>query len=164
MGLEHSWGGEDGKEKTKLDPDATANPCGLIAKSVFTDRYELFNSKGDKIPIEENGIAWSNDIGTKFKRTGNSATHAWVDVENEHFIVWMRTSGLPDFHKLWGKIDEDLEGTYKIKINNSYNVAEFDGNKSIYFSTAGPLGGKNIFLSLSFIIVGICFFVISAVF
>ena len=42
----------------------------------------------------------------------------WLDMEDgkfhlflifiEHFIVWMRTAGLPNFRKLWGKIEEDL--------------------------------------------------------
>jgi hypothetical protein len=27
---------------------------------------------------------------------------------DEHFIVWMRTAGLPNFRKLWGRIDNTL--------------------------------------------------------
>ena len=30
-------------------------------------------------------------------------------VLNEHFIVWMRTAGLPRFRKLYGKIEEQIE-------------------------------------------------------
>lgn len=30
-------------------------------------------------------------------------------MENEHFIVWMRTAGLPTFRKLYGKIHEDFK-------------------------------------------------------
>jgi len=26
----------------------------------------------------------------------------------EHFIVWMRTAGMPNFRKTWGKIAEGL--------------------------------------------------------
>jgi hypothetical protein len=26
----------------------------------------------------------------------------------EHFIVWMRTAGLPNFRKLWGRIDGNI--------------------------------------------------------
>jgi len=28
---------------------------------------------------------------------------------DEHFVVWMRTSGLPNFRKLWAKIDGGLK-------------------------------------------------------
>lgn len=27
----------------------------------------------------------------------------------EHFIVWMRTAGLPSFRKLWGRIETQLQ-------------------------------------------------------
>lgn len=38
----------------------------------------------------------------------------------EHFMVWMRTSGLPNFRKLWAHIDVDLEpGTYIVNVANS---------------------------------------------
>lgn len=66
----------------------------------------------------------------------------WIDIEQEHFIVWMRTAGLPNFRKLWGKLndctglpneaagctpkDRDLEkGTYTVKIQNNYDVSSF---------------------------------------
>ena len=46
----------------------------------------------------------------------------WIDMHNnEHFIVWMRTAGLPNFRKLWGRIDEGLEaGSYELWIDNQY--------------------------------------------
>jgi len=36
----------------------------------------------------------------------------------EHFIVWMRTAGLPNFRKLWGKIEENkiTPGEYELTI------------------------------------------------
>lgn len=65
-------------------------------------------------------------------------------MEDEHFIVWMRTAGLPNFRKLWGRIQETLvAGTYEFEIKNYYDVDTFDGQKSIVLSTSGPLGGKN---------------------
>jgi len=46
---------------------------------------------------------------------------------DEHFIVWMRTAGLPKFRKLWGKIVGDVmkKGSYKLLIKNNYEVAAF---------------------------------------
>jgi hypothetical protein len=44
----------------------------------------------------------------------------------EHFIVWMRTAGLPNFRKLWGRIDGTLEaGVYQMDIMNEYDVQPF---------------------------------------
>ncbi len=54
--------------------------------------------------INENGIAWPDDKGNKFKKNKNENVH-WIDPTEEHFIVWMRTSGLPNFRKLWGRIE-----------------------------------------------------------
>jgi len=47
---------------------------------------------------------------------------------DEHFIVWMRTAGLPNFRKLWGRIDDGLEpGNYKLEVSNQYRVEPFQG-------------------------------------
>jgi hypothetical protein len=68
----------------------------------------------------------------------------------EHFIVWMRTAGLPNFRKLYGKITQDIEpGEYQVFIQNNYDVNGFDGNKSFVLSTT-----KNYFLAVCYIVVG----------
>ena len=47
---------------------------------------------------------------------------------DEHFIFWMRPSGLPNFRKLWGRIHKDLEsGNYKLTIDNKFDVDSFSG-------------------------------------
>jgi len=94
--------------------DQVATPCGLIAKSMFTDSYAL-SKDGQEISIDQTGIAWQSDIDYKFNNSyeWNTKPVQWLDMEDEHFIVWMRTAGLPNFRKLWGKIDQNLEaGTY----------------------------------------------------
>lgn len=49
-------------------------------------------------------------------------------------------------------------------INNIYDVHRFDGSKTIILSTAGPLGGKNNFLAIAYIIVGILNLIIAGIF
>lgn len=63
MGVNYSVDG------TLLDPDATAYPCGLIAKSNFTDNFTLSTTSFDNptiVAFDESQIAWKSDIA-KFK-------------------------------------------------------------------------------------------------
>jgi len=83
----------------------------------------------------------------------------------EHFIVWMRTAGLPTFRKLYGVINQDLEpGTYYLNIYNNYDVSSFDGTKTFVISTTNSLGGQNYFLSIAYIVVGVICIVLSIFF
>ena len=74
------------------------------AKTFFNDTYQLFDKNGSQIEINETGISWPGDKGYKYKEGPNSGHVQWINPEDEHFIVWMRTSGLPNFRKLWGRI------------------------------------------------------------
>jgi hypothetical protein len=68
----------------------------------------------------------------------------------------MRTSGLPNFKKLWGKINTDLTpGTYKILAKNNYNSSGWNGNRYVILTTIGAIGGKNFLLPISFLLVGV---------
>lgn len=137
--------------KTLLDPNAPANPCGLIAKSFFNDRYQL-STLNKQIKINEAGIAWESDKNLKYK-INNTELH-WLNPEDEHFMVWMRPAGLPNFRKLWGKIEENLEpDTYTITFENNYKI-DYGGQKFFVISTVNAFGGKNSFLGISYIVVG----------
>lgn len=77
----------------------------------------------------------------------------------------MRTAGLPNFRKLWGKITSNLEkGDYYVKIKNNYEVKPFQGKKSFVISTTNALGGKNYFLAICYITVAALCMVFSFVF
>lgn len=95
-----------------LDPDASANPCGLVAKSIFNDTFTL-NQGGTAIKIDETSIAWKDDDIIFARPTSASDSNyannvQWIDVTDEHFKVWMRTSATSKFTKLWGRIRTDL--------------------------------------------------------
>lgn len=107
-----------------MNKDDVAIPCGLVAKSVFTDEYTLTTKEQKPITIKSKGIAWETDLKYKFfnikddtvpkdvKEALKGKTDKdfykylqWYDMTDEHFIVWMRYAGLPTFRKLWGKIE-----------------------------------------------------------
>ena len=69
----------------------------------------------------------------------------------------MRPAGLPNFRKLWGRIDTfDLEqGTeVYVTIDDNFDVSSFNGKKYIILSTVNAFGGKNSFLGISYIVLG----------
>ncbi|OMJ89991.1 hypothetical protein SteCoe_7781 [Stentor coeruleus] len=136
-----------------MSDSKVALPCGLIAKTLFNDTYTFFEGTRE-ITIETDDIAWPSDKEKKFKTNEDEKNNYWTDVEDEHFIVWMRTSGLPNFRKLWGRIEEDLEGTFKVQIKSFYDVTDFNGEKYVVISTANALGGDNTFLGIAYIVVG----------
>lgn len=67
----------------------------------------------------------------------------------------MRTAALPNFRKLWGRINGDLEkGMYTMKIHNNFNVRNYDTEKHFVLITSNAIGGKNYFLGTMAIVVG----------
>ena len=125
---------------TTLNPNSYAVPCGLMAKTFFNDSFS-FKIGDEEIQVDEKNIAFGKD---------------WTDITDEHFLVWMRPSGLPNPRKLWGRINRDLKKgeTIDITINNQYNVNNYKGKKKIVLSNATKFGGKNKFLGVSYIVVG----------
>jgi hypothetical protein len=61
------------------DEERVANPCGVIANSVFTDRFSL-NSTDGKVKIKENDIAFQRDKDDKFKHPDSIKDKTWIDV------------------------------------------------------------------------------------
>ncbi|WFD29160.1 hypothetical protein MSPP1_000165 [Malassezia sp. CBS 17886] len=81
---------------------------------------------------------------------------------NEHFQVWMRTAGFPTFRKLYKRNDDQAleSGWYALEIIDNYPVGMFDGTKSVLFSTASWIGGRNLEIGASHIAVAaLCFLI-----
>lgn len=123
----------------------------------------------------KDGISWKSDREKKFSTSTfpNTITTSpftgedLSDVEDEDLIVWMRTAALPNFRKLYRRI----EGTtlfagdmLEFNISNVYNVHPFDGEKYLVLSTTSSLGGKNEFIGISYIMFGIVSWLFSGVF
>ena len=149
-------------EGDPLNQDDVAIPCGLIAKSYFNDKFKNWGKKSkfegeasEPINVNEKDIAWKADKELKYKNI--DLKRQWIDMTDEHFIVWMRPAGLPNFRKLWGRItDMDLKAgdEIEVEIENKFDVSSFNGKKYLILSTVNAFGGKNSFLGISYIVLG----------
>ena len=140
-------------DTTVLNPNDIAVPCGLVAKTFFNDRF-TFKIGSENLVVDETNIAFGKD--KKLYDKNPDPSKQWIDMTNEHFLVWMRPSGLPNPRKLWGRINRDLKKgeVIDITIVNKYNVNNYKGKKKIVLSNATRFGGKNKFLGVSYIVVG----------
>lgn len=90
----------------------------------------------------------------KFKRMSGDEwnTTQWIDMEDEHFMVWNQMESFTTFIKIWGRIDTKLnaEETYYLTIYNNYDVSRWNGKKYVYFSEASDFGGTDTMLALLF--------------
>ena len=158
-----------GQTKSFLGNDLVAGelavPCGLIAKSFFNDKFTNWKINGKQFTPNENDIAWKADKELKYKNT-NNLNKQWINMTDEHFIVWMRPAGLPNFRKLWGRIEKDIEANskVKVKIEDNFDVSTFKGKKFLILSTVNAFGGKNSFLGISYIVLGGISIILAVVF
>jgi hypothetical protein len=80
----------------------------------------MLDDQGQNISIYENGIANKYEKEKFYKRFVNYTEVQWMDVENEHFIVWMAMETYNKFRKLWGIIKQDLRpNNYTIIVEDS---------------------------------------------
>lgn len=150
-------------------------PCGLIANSRFNDSIpnpvKVGGSEKVAYNMTNKGIAWSSDKDlykkSEYDRYAVVPPPNWVDYnyerdgipdlhEDEEFMVWMRTAGLPSFSKLARRNDDTAmsSGTYQLDITDRFNVTEYSGTKAILISTRTVIGGKNPFMGIAYVVVG----------
>jgi len=124
-----------------------ANPCGLIAKTYFKDKFTNWKLGTDiltKEELDEEEIAYQSDIDT----------YEGVADKGEHFLVWMRISPFSNPRKLWGRINKDIKQNTEIEIKIEPERDYFGGNRYIILSTRNIFGGKSMFLGICYIIAG----------
>jgi len=132
--------------------DEVAFPCGLIAKSFFRDNFTLWQMSGKEINVTTKEITYKKDrddlsnVGMK--------DNQWLDVTDEHFIIWKRIAPFESPRKLWGKIEgDDINSGSTVTVtidDNSY----FSYEKYIILSTRNVFGGKSSFLGILYIVFG----------
>lgn len=178
----------------RLDDDLgkTIYPCGLIANLMFNDTLGnpvLLNpSNGEDnqtYTFYDDDILWISDRTNKYGKTEYLPEDVvpppnWMlrypdgytednmpDLQQwQHFQNWMRTAGLPQFYKLYGKNkNTTMElGTYEMDIGLYYPVKVFGGTKLVVITTSLTFGGRNMALGIIYIIVAVICVVLAVVF
>lgn len=162
-----------------LKTSYTVYPCGSIANSLFNDSFKLRYKMGPgnyrDVELSSVNISWPSDRERKFRNpksknlTGTIKPPNWpvpVDqipggLQNEAFIVWMRTASFPSLRKLYGRIASSAEfsrvvprGEYFLEIHYRYPVAVFGGTKRLILSNASWMGSRNPFIAIAYVCVG----------
>merc|ERR1712039_23881 len=105
-------------------------PCGLVALSMFTDKYELRNLDTNvAIDLHQSEVALSADdriyedkvIPVEGKRWHFTVEGqpSWLTRGDfyEHFKVWQRTPASPHVRNLWARMPTGLDkGRYEIRL------------------------------------------------
>ena len=140
------------QKKTDNSDTDLANPCGLIAKTFFNDKFTHWKIEGesDEIDFEKEeedkeNIAYQSDIDTYKEIAKNKDC-------GEHFLVWMRPSPFSNPRKLWGRINQDIKQNSQLTVHIKLNY--YASKKYIILSTRNIFGGKSMFLGICYIIAG----------
>ena len=135
------------------DQDEVAFPCGIKAKSFFNDRFLDWKISGNSIKITTENIAYKKDIEDYSKVEYDEDKH-WLNISDEHFMIWMRNNPFENPRKLYGKIEEnDITSGSKVEITIE-NKYYYNFEKYIILSTRNVFGGKNSFLGICYIVFG----------
>jgi hypothetical protein len=117
-----------------FDKNATSGrmiaPCGAMANSMFNDTFTLTASDNSTVPFTYEGVAWDVDVGTRLANPLDMTDKNWdkydkppawskpanqLDPDNPNnngflnvdFMVWMRIAALPNFRKLYRRLDRN---------------------------------------------------------
>ena len=138
-------------------------PCGLFPLSVFNDSFHISIPNTNFV---EEGLAFNGERETMFQPLNVEYTSGirWLndtglfpgEVQNEHFITWMRTSFLSRVVKTYAICEKCKigAGRYNVEIDNRYPTEPFGGEKYLALTLVGGLGSKNQFLGIAYLTSG----------
>ena len=131
---------------------------------------QAFEKAGTVKPMDWQKEIW--DLDTETMDANGKLTNNGF--QNEDLIVWMRTAALPNFRKLYRRVQHTIGSDfekglpakyeYQLEIGYNYPVTDFSGTKSVIIATTSILGGKNPFLGIAYIVVGCICFIIGIIF
>jgi len=144
------------------DQDTGDGPTECLTWDMYARKFQNYNgsatlpgngcaacANATSVLVNEGGIREPKDF---------SDSQSSLGVRTESFIVWMRTAALPNFRKLYGRLNtpggfkKDDKLTFRIIPN--FLVSSFDGKKGLVLGTASPLGMKNFVLGTAYLVVG----------
>ena len=140
-------------DSIKDDKDSVAFPCGLIAKSFLQDNFSSWTVSKKEINVTTEDITYKSDRDT-FSKIAKKETH-WINVNDEHFMNWMRIAPFENPRKLWGKMEKNDIPSGAIVTVKIYNHPKYRGfEKYLILTTRNVFGGKSSFLGICYIVFG----------
>lgn len=140
-----------------IEKDGVLNPCGLLPRSYYhfnVSVHDISNiGKAVRIPLSLDDISWETDDEAKYKNSKHS-----LDVEDKQFKNWMRTSPTKTLQKLYGKIEKDLKKDQELQVGlllETQLYFDYEPEARIFLSTATRIGGKNLVLGYTFLVITI---------
>lgn len=128
-----------------------SDSCEDILGSKYSDCKNYTDSSGDMYFYH-----YPHDDKVQYLYETFTQISPILGVTDEHFINWMRTAGLKDFRKLYGKIDKDIAAgdqlNFDLELN--FDVSDYSGSKSLIVTNFGSMGSKNKALGILYIVVG----------
>lgn len=162
-------------------------PCGLVANSFFTDTFgqaavrpageAAFEPLQPGLEWRETGIAWPTDLGKKFgpdagldpARFTSTSPRGFElpPVEDEHFVVWMRSASEPTFAKLYARLPHTSlrrGDVLRLEVGNTFETDFFDGTKSVVLARTTWVGTADPFLGPAYLCYAFIFFALGGCF